>query len=62
MEQIERNVKAGTVSVDVETNGLDEAVEKVGELSELVSEMAPQIAIRNSRDCTFNINIWKGQE
>lgn len=62
MEQIERNVKAGTISVDVETNGLDEAVEKVGELSELVSEVAPQIVIRNSRDCTFNISIWRGQE
>lgn len=54
--------KVGTVTVDVETNGLDEAVEKAGELSELMSEMAPQIIIRNSRDCTFNINIWREQE
>lgn len=52
----------GKVTVDVETNGLDEAVEKVDELSELVSEMAPQIVIRNSRDCTFNISIWREQE
>lgn len=51
MEQV------GKVTVDVETNGLDEAVEKAGELSELVSEMAPQVIIRNSRNCTFNIMI-----
>lgn len=62
MEQIERDVKAGTISIDVETNGLDEAVEKAGELSELVSEMAPQVIIRNSRNCIFNITIGGGSE
>ncbi len=59
METLNSDVKAGTISVDVEANGLDELVEKTGELSEIVGEMQPQIVIRNSRNCTFNISIWR---
>lgn len=59
METLNTDVKAGTISVDVEANGLDELVEKTGELSEIVGEMQPQIVIRNSRGCTFNISIWR---
>lgn len=44
-----------TIDVKANTDGLDEAIDKVGELSELIADMAPQVSIRNCRGCTFNI-------
>ena len=48
-------IKNIEVGIDVETSSLDEAVDKIGELSELTADMAPQVSIRNCCNCTFNI-------
>lgn len=43
------------VGIAVDTEQVDEAIEKCGELSEVMGEFSPQVVIRNCRDCTFNI-------
>ena len=52
MAEAIKNIEVG---VDVDASGLDDAIEKAGELSELTADMAPQVSIRNCRNCTFNI-------
>lgn len=43
------------VGVAVDTEELDEALDKTSELGELMNDLAPQVSIRNCRGCTFNI-------
>lgn len=43
------------MGVAVDTESLDEAIEKTSELGELTQDLAPQVSIRNCRGCTFNI-------
>ena len=58
----------GTITVDVETNGIDEAIEKASTLSDTLTALPAQVTIRNCRDCTINIypsqyfNYGKGSD
>lgn len=51
------NVDVGTVSVGVEVDSeaVDEALEKVDALGDATADLAPMVSIRSCRGCTFNI-------
>lgn len=60
--------KVGELEIEVncETSGLDDAIDKVGELQELTQDFAPLVSIRNCRGCTFYIypssNTWRAYD
>lgn len=43
------------IGIECDTTALDEALDKTAELGELTQDLAPQVSIRNCRNCTFNI-------
>lgn len=47
------------IDIDVNTEQIDEAVEKAQELGNTLDEITPKLVIRNSKNCTFNITINK---
>ena len=49
---IDKDIEIG---IAVDTEELDDALEKSEELAELANNMSPQVTIRNCRGCTFNI-------
>lgn len=48
-------VKEDKIKLDVETRGLEEAIEQVEDLREAIST-APRVVIKNPRDCTITID------
>lgn len=44
-----------TIQLNVETNGLEELTNQVEELSDAFQMFSPQVTIKNSTYCTFNI-------
>lgn len=53
------------LGIECDTEALDEALEKTSELGELTQDLAPQVSIRNCRNCTFNIypsRTWLHEE
>ena len=64
-------VKEDKLKLDVETRGLEEAIEQVEDLREAIST-APRVVIKNPRDCTITVDsseyinnrseYWNGQE
>lgn len=44
-----------SIGINVDTGDLDEAIEKTGELSEIINDTPPMVTIKNCRSCTFNI-------
>ena len=49
------SVIADEIKVEVDTEGVDEAVEKVQSLSDAISAFPANVMIRGARNCTFNI-------
>lgn len=49
---MEKNLSVG---IDVDTSQVEKAIDEIGELSESVADVAPQVTIRNCDNCTFNI-------
>lgn len=43
------------LTIDVDMNGIDEAIEKSEHLAEALADVPPQVVIKHNRDCTFNI-------
>lgn len=63
MSMVQKVANVGVeVEVDCDTTKVDDAVDKLEQLSELTSDLAPMVSIRNCRGCTFNIypsrNSW----
>ena len=48
-------VKVDNIKLDVETRGLEEAIEQVEDLREAIST-APRVVIKNPRDCTITVD------
>ena len=48
-------VKEDKIKLDVETRGLEEAIEQVEDLREAIST-APRVVIKNPRDCTITVD------
>lgn len=44
------------IEIDVKTNGIEEATEKVEALADAYDSFPPQVQIKNCRDCTFHIH------
>ena len=44
-----------SIKVDVDTDGIEEATEKVQSLSDAIAAFPAQVIIRGARNCTFNI-------
>ena len=51
--------KKSGITIKCETEGFDEATEKVEALVDAFSEFPPQVQIKNCHDC--NINIYPSQ-
>lgn len=49
------SVIADEIKVEVDTEGVDEAVEKTQSLSDAISAFPANVIIRGARNCTFNI-------
>lgn len=47
------------ITVEVETEGLDEALEKTEELTEALGEIPDRISIKYPKDCTFIFNMGR---
>ena len=45
----------GTVNIKVETEGLDEATEKVESIADAINGFPPQVAFKYLRNCTINV-------
>ena len=43
------------MTIEVKTEGLEEATEQIEDLSDALNCFPPQVQIRNCRDCVFNI-------
>lgn len=50
------NWRRSKIEIDVETNGFEEATEKVEALANAYDSFPPQVQIKNCRDCTFHIH------
>lgn len=46
------------VEVKVDTDQMDDAIEKADELVEILGKTPPQISIHRPKGCTFNITIY----
>lgn len=47
------------VDIEVNTEQIDEAVDKAQELADTLDEITPKIVVRNSKNCTFNFYVGK---
>ena len=47
--------KTQTVKIGVETEGVDEATDKIEELAEAIDGFPPQVVIKGAKNCAFNI-------
>ena len=58
-----RDMKAGTVSVgvNVDTDQMEDAIEKADELAEAMARIAPVVSIIRPSGCSFYINFHKGE-
>lgn len=63
-ETPEKPLTARTVNigVEVDTDQLDDAIEKVDELGEAMARIAPELSIVRPTGCSFNIYIGGGHE
>lgn len=52
---MDKVAKSVAVGIDVDTEQVDEAIEKAKELSDVLDDMSPMVSIRGCRDCVFNI-------
>ena len=43
------------IKVEINTDGIEEATDKLQSLSDAISSFPLQVIIRNARNCTFNI-------
>lgn len=50
-----------SVGIDVDTDQLDEAIEKTDELGEALARIAPEVSIIRPTGCTFNIYVGGGK-
>lgn len=50
------NMKEHTITIDVETNGLDETREQIEGITDALANIPPQVVIRNCRHCEINIH------
>ena len=59
---------AGTINIEVQTEGFEEAQEKIEALVDAYDGFPPQVTIKNCHDCTINVypsqmrNIYGGGE
>ena len=57
-------VRENNIKLDVETRGMEEAIEQLEDLREAIST-APRVVIKNPRDCTITVDaseFWSRQE
>lgn len=51
------------VGIEVDTEAVDEAIEKVDALGDATADLAPMVSFRNLKGCTINIyasrNTWR---
>lgn len=46
---------AGTINIEVQTEGFEEAQEKIEALVDAYDGFPPQVTIKNCYDCTINV-------
>lgn len=50
------NDRRNQIEIDVKTNGIEEATEKIEALADAYDSFPAQVQIKNCRDCTFHIH------
>ena len=55
-DEVAREGRTIEVGVEVDTEAVDDALEKVDALGDATAGLSPLVTIRNNRNCTFNIH------
>ncbi len=58
------DMKPGTISVgvNVDTDQMEDAIEKADELAEAMARIAPMVSIIRPSGCSFYINFHEGEK